>query len=148
MVSRTLVQMIEDSGERITDRFIRQLRADARLVQFHTLPESELRDRARDVLKNLGHWLVESHEGEIAHRYEALGRRRFEELIPLYEVVRALHTLRETIQAFVREQGIGQTHMQLHAEEQFEHLMGLFFDGAVYHTVHGYETALRQAART
>ena len=148
MVSRTLVQMIEDSGERITDWFIRQLRADDRLVQFHTLPESELRDRAHDVLKNLGRWLVAGHEGEIAHRYEALGRHRYEESIPLYEVVRALHTLRETIQAFVREQGIGQTSMQLYAEEEFEHLMGLFFDGAVYHAVHGYETALRQATHT
>ena len=148
MVSRTLVQMIEDNGERITDRFIRQLRADARLVQFHTLPESELRDRAHDVLKNLGRWLVASHEGEIAHRYEALGRRRYEESIPLYEVVRALHTLRENIQAFVREQGIEHTPVQRYADEEFEHLLVLFFEGAVYHAVHGYETALRQAAHT
>ncbi len=145
MISRTLVQMIEDNSERITDRFVKHLRADPRLVEFHTLPESELRDRAHDVLKNLGRWLVASHESEVAHRYEALGRRRYEETIPLYEVVRALHTLREDILAFVREQGVGETPMQLYAEEELEHLVGLFFDSAVYHTVHGYEIALRQS---
>lgn len=146
MIPRTIVQMIEDNGERITHRFVKQVRKDPRMAQFHTLPESELRDRAYDVVKNLGRWLVVSQEGEIALRYEALGCRRFQESIPLSEVVLALHTLRENIEAFVREQGIGQTHMQLYAEEEFEHLLGLFFDEAVYRVVRGYETALQQAA--
>ncbi len=146
MVSRTLVQTIEDNCERITARIVRHLRQDPKLAHISRLPESELQDRAREVLKNLGRWLVAGHEGEIAQRYESLGRHRREESIPLHEVVRSLHILREHIVDFVREQGIGQSAVQLYAEEELEHLVGLFFDGAVYHTVRGYEGAMHQEA--
>jgi hypothetical protein len=147
MVSRTLVQMIEDNCERITDRIVRRQREDPELIYMSKLPLSELRDRIHEVLKNLGKWLVEGREGETAKRYEGLGRHRFAESIPLHEVVRALHLLRENIVDFVREQGVGPGSLQLYAEEEFEHLIGLFFDGAVYHVVHGYETELRRAAQ-
>lgn len=146
MFSRTLVQMIEDHCEQITERLLRHQRQDPALVQVRKLPESELRDRAGEVLKNLGHWLSAGREGELSSRYEQLGRRRFEESIPLHEVVRSLQILKENMIEYVREQGIRQNPVELYAEEELEHRVGLFFDRAVYHTVHGYETALRQKA--
>jgi hypothetical protein len=146
MLSRTLVQMIEDHCEQITGRIIRRHRQDPEFAQMKKLPESELRDRAGEVLKNLGHWLSAGREAELSSRYEQLGRRRFEESIPLYEVVRSLQILKENMIEYVREQGIGQNPVELYAEEELEHGVGLFFDRAVYHTVHGYETALRQKA--
>ncbi len=147
MVSRTLVQTIEDNCERIAAKIIRQQREDPDLIHVGKLPESELRDRAMEVLKNLGRWLVAGSKGEIARRYESLGRRRCQEGIPLHEVVRSLHFLRQQIVGFVREQGIGQNAVQLYAEEELQHLAGLFFDGAVYHVVRGYEGAMSQAAQ-
>jgi hypothetical protein len=146
MVSRTLVQTIEDNCERITDRIVGRQREDPDLVQVRRLPDSELRDRAREVLKNLGRWLVAGREGETAQRYESLGRRRCEESIPLHEVVRSLHILRQHIVGFVREQGIGHSSLELYAQEELEHLVGLFFDGAVYHVVRGYEGVVHRAA--
>ncbi|MCC7174387.1 MAG: hypothetical protein IT159_04250 [Bryobacterales bacterium] len=145
MVSRTLVQMIEDNYERITARVMTRLRQDPDLVHVAGLPPSELADRTREVLKNLGRWLVAGREGETAHRYELLGRHRYEEAIPLHEVVRSLQILRESIVNFAREQGLAQSHVQLYAQEELEHLVGLFFDAAVYHVVHGYEAALHEA---
>jgi hypothetical protein len=147
MISRTLVQLIEDNSDRITNRIVERQRADHALVEMGKLPMSELRDRAREVLINLGKWLVEGHEGETARRYEELGKRRCREGIPLHEVVRALHIQRENMIDFVREQGVGASTLQLYAEEELEHLVGLFYDRAVYHVVHGYETELRPAAR-
>ena len=145
MVSRTLVQLIEDNYERITERIVRRQKEDPELSHVGSLPESELRDRAREVLKNLGRWLVAGREGETAERYERLGHLRCRQSIPLHEVVRSLHFLREYIVGFVREQGMGQSSLQLYALEELQYLAGLFFDGAVYHTVHGYEEELRQA---
>ncbi len=146
MISRTLVQLIEDNSARITDRIVERQRADPALLHLGKLPVSELRDRVHEVLKNLGKWLVEEHEGETARRYEALGKRRCQEGIPLHEVVKALHLLRENMIGFVREQGVGASSLQIYAEEELEHMVGLFFDRAVYHVVHGYETELRRGA--
>jgi hypothetical protein len=147
MISRTLVQMIEDNSVRITNRIVERQRADPVLVELGKLPMSELRDRVHEVLTNLGRWLVEGQEGETGRRYEALGKRRFEEGIPLHEVVKALHLLRENMIDFVREQGFGANSLQVYAEEELEHMVGLFFDRAVYHVVHGYETELHRAAK-
>ncbi len=145
MVSRTLVQMIEDNCDRLTERIVRRQRETAELVHLGRLPESELRDRAREVLKNFGSWLMAGREGEAARRYEWLGRHRFEQSIPLHEVVMSLHILKEHIVDYVREQGVGRNSLELYAQEELEHMVGLFFDGAVYHAVHGYEGALRRA---
>jgi len=146
MVSRSLIQMIEDHCDSITARIVRELREDPLLPQMGTLPESELRDRTREVVKNLGHWLVPGQESEIARRYELLGRGRHEESIPLQEVVRALHTLKDNILDHVREQGLGRTAVQLYAEEQLEQRVSRFFDSAVYHVVCGYQGAMHRAA--
>ena len=146
MISRSLVQMIEDHCESITARIVRKLREDPLLPQMGTLPESELRDRTREVVKNLGHWLVPGRENEITRRYELLGRRRLEESIPLQEVVRALQTLKDNILDHVREQGLARSAVELYAEEQLEQQVGRFFDSAVYQVVCGYQGAMHRTA--
>ena len=146
MVSRTLIQMIEDHCESITARIVRKLREDPQLPQMGKLPDSELRDRAQEVVQNLGHWLVPGQEGEITRRYELLGRRRHEESIPLHEVVRALHILKDSILDHVHEQGLGRTALEIYAEEALEQRVGRFFDSAVYHVICGYEGAMHRVA--
>lgn len=147
MHAYTLIQMIEDHSEQITSRVMRKIRHDPELRDVSRLPESELRDRAQEVLKRLGHWLGSGTEEELAKHYEWLGRHRFQESIPLHEVVRSLHILREDMIDFVREQGVGQSTVELYAEEELEHRVGHFFDNLVYHVVRGYEGELRKAAR-
>jgi hypothetical protein len=148
MIPRSLVQMIEDHCESISGRIVRSLRADALLPHMGELPESELRDRACEVINNLGHWLVPGQESEIARRYDALGRRRNEEGIPLQEVVKALHTIKDNMLDHVREQGLGHSAMEMYAEEQLEQRVNRFFDVAVYHVVCGYQEAKHRPAHT
>jgi hypothetical protein len=147
MVSRTPVQIIEDHSEQITNKVIRLIRKDPELPKINRLPESELRDRALEVLRNLGHWLSASRWDELAGRYERLGRERFEESFRLHETVRCFHILRESMIDFVREQGVLQSSVELYAEEELEYRMGRFFDNLVYHVVRGYEEALRKTLR-
>jgi len=145
MVARTPVQMIEDHAESIASRVVRQIRQDRELKEMARLPESELRDRAFDVLRNLGHWLSVTSWDEMVKRYETLGRRRFGENIPLHEVVRCFCILRENMIDFVWEQGVLESTVQLYAEEELEHRVGRFFDNLVYRVVRGYEEALRES---
>lgn len=145
MLSSKLIQLIEDHWEQITTRVLREIRKDARLVHVGKLPESELRQRAQEILKNLGHWLAVSKEEELAKHYEHLGRLRFEESIPLHEAVLARFIIKDQMIDFVREQGFRQTPMELYAEEELEHRVGRFFDTMIYHVVRGYEEAMRES---
>jgi hypothetical protein len=134
--------MISDHWEEIFERVLRRIRRDSKLLELGSLPEAELRLRARDILQNLGGWLV-SREEDLARRYEMLGRLRYEEGIPLHEVVYALQLIKESMIQYVRDQGLGQTPIELYAAEELQHGADLIFDTLVYYFVRGYEQALR-----
>jgi hypothetical protein len=142
MLSSKLLRLVSDHWEEIAARVLGRVRMDSKLLEFGKLPEGELRERARDILLNLGHWMV-SREEDVAVRYEHLGRHRFEEGIPLHEVVYALQLIRESMVEYVRDQGMGVTPLELYAEEELEHGADQVFDQIVYYFVRGYERAMR-----
>ena len=65
--------------------------------------------------------------------------------MPLYECVHGLHIVKNAVLSYVRDQGLGQTTVEVFAEEELEHHVGLFFDCVIYHLVRGYEDEMRQA---
>jgi len=143
MLANNLVRMIEGHAEQITAEVINRLRDDPELPNLKKLPETELRSWAGHILKHLGDWLSESEEKQIASCYEGLGRLRFEEHVPLHESVRNCQRLKDTMVAYIRNQGIRQTTMEVYAEEELEHLLARFFDKMIYYMVRGYEGARR-----
>jgi hypothetical protein len=147
MLSASLVHLVSDHWEEIASRVLRQVQRDSRLITLGALPESELRSRAREILQNLGAWLV-APEADLARRYEELGRQRSEEGIPLHEVVYALQLVRENMLRYVRDEGLGQTPLELYAEEELERGADRVFDSLIYYVVRGYERALRGRAMT
>lgn len=145
MLSTKLVRMVEEHWDTIAARVIKEIRNDPHLFQIRKLPDSELRLWGQTIIKNLGHWLVESNEQEVAHRYESQGRLRFQEAIPLHEAVHGLNLLKHGMLTYIRDQGLCQTTVEVYAEEELEHQVGRFFDSALYHLVRGYEAELRHA---
>ena len=145
MLSGKLIHLVEAHQEQVAASIIREIRQHSELGHLRRLPDAELRERIQHILENLDDWLAGGFETEIAHRYEELGRVRYEESIPLSETIRALCITKEKMITFVDEQGLTKTFMQLYAEEEFERRLGRFFDTLIIHVVHGYETATRRA---
>ncbi len=143
MLASKLIQLIEHHWDEIAHRVIRQIRREAALLELGKLPESDLRERTRDILLHLGTWLV-SREDDVAIRYEQLGRKRFEEGVPLHEMVYALQIIKDKAIEYVRDQGFYQTSVDLYAEEELEHGVNRIFDRLVYYVVRGYERAMRE----
>ncbi|MBM3814436.1 MAG: hypothetical protein FJW20_22660 [Acidimicrobiia bacterium] len=146
MLSTKLIQMIEDHSDSLAKSVVRQLRTDSHLPKLGTLPEGELRERCLDILKRLGHWLAESDEKEIARHFSEVARRRARQQVPLHEVIYGLQLLKRRILHYARDQGIDLTTLQLYAEEELEHHVGIFFDSVIYQIARAYEQALREAA--
>jgi hypothetical protein len=42
---------------------------------------------------------------------------------------------------YIRDQGIGLSTVEIYAEEELEHQVGVFFDSVIYHVVRGYQNA-------
>jgi hypothetical protein len=145
MLSAKLVQLIEDHWEALTRRILIVLRADPRLSHFRALSESDVHDRIGQICKNLGRWLAAGDDEHLAAQYETLGHNRQREGVPLDEVVHASHLIKHRMLDFVRDQGITHTSVEVYAQEELEHRVGLFFDAVVYHLVRGYERGMREA---
>ncbi len=143
MLSSNLLRLVSDHWEDIAERVLRRVRRDSKLLEFGKVPEPELRERAREILQNLGNWLV-SREEDLAQRYERLGRQRCEEGIPLHEVVYALQLLKECMIQYVHDAGLRQTPIELYAEEELQRGADRIFGTLVYYFVRGYERAMRQ----
>ncbi len=147
MLSAKLIQLIEDHWQGITASIIQEMRSDPRLRHIAGLPESELRDIGRGILRNLGHWLTASRTEQqmVEEQYEGLGRVRFAEHIPLSESVRALHLVKSRVVEFERDHDFSQSSVEILATEELEHQLNEFFDNLVYHEVIGYEAAIRKS---
>lgn len=140
MLSNKLIQLAEDHWQGIAVGAMRRIRQEKDLPHMAKLPDAELRDWARGILKSLESW-AGNEDKRLANRYENLGRRRFEEATPLHETIRALHILKFTMIEFVRNEGFGRTTLEVYSEEELEHRVTLFFDWLLYHIARGYDAA-------
>jgi hypothetical protein len=147
MLSSKLIRLIEDHWEPITGRILSEIRRDPRLKHIASLPTSDLRERARDLLQRLGHWLSVAKSEDLARSFERVGGLRYQESIPLAEVVLGYMIVKDRMLEFVRDQGMGDSPVAIYAEEELEHCVGRFFDSMVYHVILGYEDALAEASR-
>lgn len=141
MVSAKLVTQIETHWEAIHSRSMRLLRGTPNVPHVQRLPESELQEACRRILRNLGHWLVSSSESDIARMYEQVGRQRKAEGIPLSQAIRAVQLMREATTDYVRDEGVFESSVDLYAEEELEHELAHFFDLLVFYLAKGYEEA-------
>ena len=147
MLSAKLIQLIEDHWQGITSALVHQIHNDPRLNQIGRLPEAELRDAGRNLLRNLGHWLTASKTEQrmVEEHYEGIGRVRFAESIPLHECVRTLQLMKHKVVEFSRDHEFAQSTVEIYAEEELEHRLNEFFDDLIYHEVIGYEEAIRKS---
>jgi hypothetical protein len=146
VLSNRLIQLAEDHWERIAVAAMERIRRDSELSRMAKLPDFELRDWARDILKSLQSWPGPDKDKKFSKRYADLGRRRYEESVPFHEAVRALHILKRAIIDFVRNQGFGPTALEIYSEEELEDRVDLFFDRLLYHAARGYDAASGRVA--
>ncbi len=146
MISGRFVHLIETHGDQILTRVVDQIRREPEMTHIKQLLDSELRMWGQDLLENLGHWLTAGSQEDLAHRYERLGKLRFEQDIPLHESVRGVCLIRQKTLDFVEEHVASNSSVELYAEEELERRLGRFFDLLITHLVRGYERALRRAA--
>lgn len=147
MVSARLINQIEDHWETISARLVKRVHESPELTHLKQWPDSEIREAARRILQNLGHWLTSSGRDELSEPYQQIGRQKCEEGFPCCEAVRAFQLMRQETFNYVREQGYLNTNVDLYAEEELASQLARFFDLLQFYIVMGYEDRLRHPLR-
>jgi hypothetical protein len=139
MLAVKLVKLIEKHSDQLSRELSEKVWNSPRCSDLHKVPADELQARTREIYRNLSDSLLEKTEAELEQRYTELGARRAEQGVAYSHFHWALTATKEHLRSFVQREGLSDSAMDLHGELELMHMLGKFFDRALYYTAVGYE---------
>src|SRR5690349_11920561 len=87
MLTTRLIQLVETQAGPLAQAAVQDILSDERTRCFRKVPRAESEARLIALYQNLGRWLAAPKEHGIREEYEYWGRTRFEQGIPLREII-------------------------------------------------------------
>ena len=143
------MSLIETHADALTHEALTDLLTNPHTPSFRRSPE-ELEARVFATYHNVGKWIGNPNEEAVAAEYESWGAWRFNQGIPLSEIVYALNRLKHHLRRFVRDHGLVDFSgdrvagadligVQLYSIQELNYMVEQFFDQAMYNLARGYE---------
>jgi hypothetical protein len=150
MISAQLIELVEIHARQLVSDVARDLVSSERTRGFRSVPLEDLEHRLFQIVHRLGDWIGESGSEHVRTEFSEWGARRFDQQIPLSEIVYAVILLKQHLHRYVREHGIVEASfpridqdyvlpMHLHSLQELNNTVGRFFDEALYYLASGYE---------
>jgi len=147
MLAYRLVRLIETHSEALAASLLERVQSsDFTRNYCDKVPPQELRDRVYDIYRHLGAWLLGKTEMDIEQRYREIGSKRFQQGVPLSELIWAIMLTKETLWEFLKKESILDRPVEVFGEMEMLQLLEQFFDRAIYYAAIGYERAAVDAA--
>jgi hypothetical protein len=147
MIALRLVHLIESHSDQLTESLLHKLQRSSRAADLKRVPEQEIRDRAREVYRNLSDWLLTKTEEDIERVYTPVGRRRAEQGVMLSAVCWALMMTEENLWDFLELEGMRERPLEILGGFELLRLLDQFFDQAIYFATVGYEGYWKENAQ-
>jgi hypothetical protein len=144
MIALRLVRLIESHSEELAENLLHKLERSTRTADLRKVPSQEIRERGREVYRNLSDWLLTKTTEDIERVYIALGRHRAEQGITMSALCWALMMTRENLWDFLELQGMREKPLEILGGFELVRLLDQFFDQAVYFATLGYESYGRE----
>jgi hypothetical protein len=156
VIAARLVELVEIHADRVTADVVQDLITNPRTRGFRAVPAQDLEQRIFQLLHHLGNWVGDPGSNTVQAEFVAWGSRRFDQGIPLSELIYAVIVLKQHLRRYIRDNGLVETAfprvegdyvlpLHLHSLQEFNARIGQFFDEALYDLACGYE---EQARRT
>ena len=155
MIAAKLVELIEIHASRLASDVARDLATNERTRGFRTVPLEELEQRMYQIVHQLGNWIGDPKSERVRVEFTKWGARRFDQKIPLSEIVYSIIILKQHLHGYIRDNGMVDAAfppvereyvlpMHLHSLQELNTSVGQFFDEALYHLACGYEAEARR----
>lgn len=108
MFPNRLTHLIDIHRGDIATGAILRIRDVKDVPHIQELSDRELVNWARGILVALTSWVLAGDDKRFLIQHNELGRVRFENSVPLYEVVRRLHILKCRVSGLIRDQAFAQ----------------------------------------
>lgn len=144
MIALRLVRLIESHSEELAESLLHKLERSSRTADLRKVPSLEIRERGREIYRNLGDWLVTKTSEDIERVYTSLGRRRAEQGVTMTALAWALIATKENLWDFLELEGMREKPLEILGGLELLRLLDQFFDQAVYFATLGYESYGRE----
>ena len=150
MISAKLIELIAIHARRLSEDVTQDLATNARTPGFRKVPRHELEQRVFQIVHHLGNWVGDPRAATVEAEFLEWGRRRFDQGIPISEIVFAIIVLKQHLRGYIRDNGLVDAAfpltdseyvlpMHLHSLQDLNTRVGEFFDEALYHLARGYD---------
>lgn len=139
MFSYRLVQLIESHADALAARLEERALTSPQLPHFKNVPAHELRERVREIYRQLGEWLQDKNELDIESRYREIGSRRARQNVPMNELIQAIVLAKENLWEFLKREAVIDRAIEIMGELELLQMIEMFFDRAIYYAAVGYE---------
>jgi hypothetical protein len=155
MISAKVIELIEIHAGRLAKDAAQDLAINKRTPGFAKVPREELERRVFQLFHHLGNWIGDPKSEGVEAEFFDWGRHRFDQGIPLSEIVYAIIILKQHLRRYIRDNGIVDAAfpridgdyvlpMHLHSLQDLNVRVGEFFDEALYYLARGFEVEARR----
>ena len=157
MIAARLVELIEVHASRLTSDITQDLVTNGRTRGFRAVDREDLEERVFQILNHLGSWISAPRSERVQVEFTDWGRRRFDQGIPLSELIYSIIVIKQHLRRYIRDNGLVDASfprvegdyvlpLHLHSVQELNASVGQFFDEALYHLASGYEEQSRRTA--
>lgn len=150
MIGAKLVELVEIHSPRLTTDIVDDLLVNERTRGFRAVRRSELEQRVFQLLHHLGNWIGDPRSDKTRDEFTDWGRRRFDQRIPLSELIFAVIVIKQHLRRYISDNGLVAASfprvdgdyvlpLHLHSLQDLNTRVGRFFDEALYDLAIGYE---------
>ena len=132
MSSNALIELIDKHTEGLTQAAFKDLLMNPRTPAFRGVPREQAAERVTALYRNLARWLANHDDDAVRAAYEDWGRTRFDQRIPLSEILYCVLVAKGHLRQYARDHALAEL-------QTLEPTIGEFFDRALYYLVRGYE---------
>lgn len=154
MIGAKLVELIEIHSPRLTTDIVADLCINERTSSFHAVHRPDLEQRVFQLLHHLGDWIGDPRSDRMRAEFSDWGRRRFDQGIPLSELIYAVIVIKQHVRRYISDNGLIEASfprveseyilpLHLHSVQELNTQVGRFFDEALYSLALGYEERAR-----
>ena len=136
-----LVRLIETHSEALAKSLLDKVQQSPSARSYSRVPPEELQQRVFEIYQHLGEWLLGKQDVNIERRYRQIGARRYEQQVPLNELIWAIVLTKETLLQYLMWETMPNRPPEVSGELELFQLVGQFFDRAIHAAVMGYEQA-------
>jgi hypothetical protein len=158
MIGAKLIELIEIHANHLTRDVAQDLATNTRTPGFRTVSREELEKRVFDIFHHLGNWIGDPKAASVEAEFSGWGKRRFDQRIPISEIVYAIIILKQHLRRYISDNGLVEAAfpliegdyvlpMHLQSVQELNARVGKFFDEALYHLTRGYEAESRRSSQ-